>query len=200
MQLQYLPKFMLRGAVLALALTLSSAPAWAQLKAKLAVVPSERPPLLDREVFFGNPEISGAQLSPDGKYIAFIKPYQDTRNVWVKGRDDSFAQARLITAETKRPVGGYSWSRDGKYILFVKDNGGDENFNIYAVNPAETPAAGQATPAARNLTAAKNARAAIYATPKSDADAGLVRPAIRLEKASRRLCWRCNPMKVPHSH
>jgi dipeptidyl aminopeptidase/acylaminoacyl peptidase len=160
-----------RGTLLAFALFLCGVPAWAQLKVKLAVAPSEKPPLLDREIFFGNPEIGGAQISPDGKYIAFLKPHKDTRNVWVKGRNESFAQARLITAETKRPVAGYFWSRDGKYILFVKDNGGDENFNIYAVNPAETPAAGQETPAARNLTAAKNVRAQIYATPKSDADA-----------------------------
>ena len=32
------------------------------------------PPLLDRELFFGNPEIAGAQLSPDGKWIAFRSP------------------------------------------------------------------------------------------------------------------------------
>ena len=42
------------------------------------------PPVLDRELFFGNPEISGAQLSPDGQFIAFIKPYKETRNIWVK--------------------------------------------------------------------------------------------------------------------
>ena len=34
------------------------------------------PPLIDRELFFGDPEISGAQLSPDGKYIAFMKPWK----------------------------------------------------------------------------------------------------------------------------
>src|SRR5207245_6459160 len=42
------------------------------------------PPLIDRELLFGNPEIAGAQLSPDGKYLAFLKPWKDTRNVWVK--------------------------------------------------------------------------------------------------------------------
>ena len=31
-------------------------------------------PLIDRELFFGNPEIAGAQISPDGKYLAFLKP------------------------------------------------------------------------------------------------------------------------------
>ena len=34
------------------------------------------PPLIDRELLFGNPEIAGAQLSPDGKYIAFLKPWK----------------------------------------------------------------------------------------------------------------------------
>ena len=29
------------------------------------------PPLIDRELLFGNPEISGAQISPDGKYLFF---------------------------------------------------------------------------------------------------------------------------------
>jgi hypothetical protein len=42
------------------------------------------PPLIDRELFFGNPEILSAQLSPDGRYIAFLKPWKDTRNIWVK--------------------------------------------------------------------------------------------------------------------
>jgi hypothetical protein len=35
------------------------------------------PPLIDRELFFGDPEISGAQISPDGKYISFVKPFNN---------------------------------------------------------------------------------------------------------------------------
>ena len=45
------------------------------------------PQLIDRDVIFGNPEIAAAQLSPDGKYIAFLKPWKDTRNVYVKAVD-----------------------------------------------------------------------------------------------------------------
>ena len=133
-------------------------------------ISAQMPPLIDRELFFGNPEIAGAQISPDGKYISFIKPYKDTRNVWVKGIDEPFEKARLLTAETKRPVGGYFWSQDGKYILFVKDNGGDENFNVYAVNPNDKPANGAAVPAARNLTEGKKVRAFIYGVPETDPD------------------------------
>ena len=146
-------------ALLALA---SAAPARAQQ--------SGLPPLIDRQLFFGDPEISGAQLSPDGKFVAFIKPLNGTRNIWVKRAEEPFAAAKPVTADTKRPIPGYFWSEDGKYILFVQDQGGDENFNVYAVNPAASPEAGRQVPAARNLTDAKEVQAAIYAVPESDPD------------------------------
>jgi len=136
-----------------------------------AAATAQTPALVDREVYFGNPEYAGAQISPDGKYISFIKPYKDTMNVWVKGTDEPFAAARPMTADTTRPVRQYFWSVDGKYILFVQDKGGDENFNVYAVNPADKPATGSDVPAARNLTDAKGVRAMIQAVPESDPDA-----------------------------
>lgn len=129
------------------------------------------PPIVDREILFGNPEIAGAQISPDGKFIAFRKPYKETMNVWVKGADEPFASARPLTDEVKRPIPQFFWSRDGKYVLFVKDNAGDENFNVYAVNPAESVVGGGQFPVARNLTEAKKARAVIYRVPKSEPDA-----------------------------
>ena len=135
-----------------------------------AVAAAQQPALIDREVFFGNPEYAGAQISPDGKYISFIKPYKDTMNVWVKEINAPFDSARPMTADTARPVRQYFWSRDGKYILFVQDKGGDENFNVYAVNPADKPATGSDVPVARNLTDAKGIRAQIEAVPLSDPD------------------------------
>ncbi|HZI48315.1 MAG TPA: hypothetical protein VFD75_11010, partial [Pyrinomonadaceae bacterium] len=128
------------------------------------------PPIIDRELFFGDPEIVGAQISPDGKFIAFIKPFKGTRNVWVKRTDESFDKAKPITADTTRPIPGYFWSRDGKYVLFVQDKAGDENYLVYAVDPNATPAAGQSVPAARNLTDVKGVRAEIYALPRTDPD------------------------------
>jgi len=128
------------------------------------------PPVIDREIFFGNPEYAGAQISPDGKYISFIKPLNGTMNIWVKGVDDPFDAARPMTNDQKRPVRNYFWSRDSKYILFVQDNGGDENFNVFAVNPADKPAGGSPVPAARNLTEAKGIRAMIQNVPKTEPD------------------------------
>jgi hypothetical protein len=89
----------------------------------------------------------------------------------VKTLAEPYSKARLVTNDAKRPIPGYFWSRDSKYILFVQDSGGDENYNVFAVNPAEVPAAGAEVPAARNLTDAKGARAFIYDVPKGDPDA-----------------------------
>ena len=129
---------------------------------------SAQPPLIDRELLFGDPEVSGAQLSPNGKFLSFIKPYNGTRNIWVKGLNEPFDKARPMTNDQARPVRGYFWSRDGKYLMFNQDKGGDENFNIYAVNPAEALPAGQPVPAARDLTGLKGVRVQIVRVPLSD--------------------------------
>src|SRR5512134_2570164 len=105
------------------------------LAAGAAAADAGLPPLLDRELFFGNPEIAGAQLSPDGQYMAFLKPWSDTRNIWVKKTGEPFEAARRLTAETKRPIPGFFWTRDSRLILYVKDNDGDENYNVWAVHP-----------------------------------------------------------------
>ncbi|MBA2378089.1 MAG: S9 family peptidase, partial [Blastocatellia bacterium] len=135
-----------------------------------AAVSAQVPPLIDREIFFGNPEYAGAQISPDGKYISFIKPLNGTMNVWVKGIAEPFGAARPLTNDV-RPVRSYFWARDGKYILFVQDKGGDENFNVYAVNPADKPATGSQVPEARNITSATGVRAMMHAVPRSEPDA-----------------------------
>src|SRR3954470_13151261 len=125
------------------------------------------PPLIDRELLFGNPEISGAQISPDGKYLAFIKPYKETRNVWVKKTAEPFNAARVVTTETKRPIAGFLWTRDSRFIGYIKDNDGDENFNLYAVDPAAAPASGADAPPSRDLTGLKGVQVQLIDAPKS---------------------------------
>ena len=140
----------------------AAAPEPAQAQAKPTLTPpAGLPPLLDRELFFGDPEISGAQLSPDGKYLSFLKPLDGTRNIWVKKLEEPFDKARPITDDTKRPITSYFWSRDSKFVLYAQDQAGDENYNVFAVDPAAANAEGRKVPAARNLTDAKGARAQI---------------------------------------
>jgi dipeptidyl aminopeptidase/acylaminoacyl peptidase len=140
------------------------------LSLSLAIpVLAQMPPLVDRDLFFGEVEIAGAQISPDGKYISFLKPYRDTRNIWVKKAEEPFAAAKPITAD-KRPVPFYFWSRDSRFILYVQDQAGDENYNVFAVDPAGTPKDDTGVPEARNLTERKEVRAMLYAVPKTTPD------------------------------
>jgi dipeptidyl aminopeptidase/acylaminoacyl peptidase len=123
------------------------------------------PPMIDREVLFGDPQIASGQLSPDGSHISFLKPYKNILNIWVKGTNEPFAAARPVTADTTRPVRGYFWSKDGAFILYIQDKGGDENWHIYAVDPRAKLEAGQDVPPARDLTPYEGVAATIYALP-----------------------------------
>jgi dipeptidyl aminopeptidase/acylaminoacyl peptidase len=129
-------------------------------------VQAQLPSLIDREIFFGDPEISGGQLSPDGKFISFIKPYKGTRNIWVKGTSEPFENAKPITADTTRPIPDYFWSHDSKYVLYVQDKGGNENYHVFVVDPSEKLKKGQDVPAARALTSGNNVRAMIMEVPR----------------------------------
>ncbi len=135
------------------------------------VIIAQLPPIIDREIFFGDPELAGAQISPDGKYITFLKPYNGVRNIWVKERNQKFEEARPLTADTKRPIGNYFWSYDSKYVLYVQDQGGNENFRIYAVDPSQK---GDPVPHARDLTPLDNVRAMIIDLPKQRPDEMMV--------------------------
>jgi dipeptidyl aminopeptidase/acylaminoacyl peptidase len=128
------------------------------------------PPLIDRELFFGDPEISGAQISPDGRFISFRKPYRDVMNIWVKRTEEPFEAARPITADTERPVFEYFWSEDSRSVLYVQDKGGNENFHVYAVDPAAEPEAETGVPPALDLTPYENVQARIYAVPEATPD------------------------------
>jgi dipeptidyl aminopeptidase/acylaminoacyl peptidase len=128
--------------------------------------PETPPPLVERELFFDDPEIAGGQISPDGAHISFIKPYKGVMNIWVKARAEPFEAARPVTADKARPVRNYFWSRDGKLILYVQDKGGDENFHVYAVDPSVAADVTTGVPPARDLTKLEKVRAEIVAVPK----------------------------------
>src|SRR5579875_2148656 len=96
---------------------------------------AQQPPIIDRQALFGEVEIAGAQISPDGKQVSFLKPYKGVRNLWVKKVGEPFSAARPVSSEAKRPISAYFWSRDSKYLLYAQDAGGDENFNVYAIDP-----------------------------------------------------------------
>src|SRR5579863_1769166 len=134
------------------------------------VARAEQPPIIDRNLFFGEVAIAGAQVSPDGRFVSFLKPYRGTRNIWVKKSDEPFSAARPVSAESTRPVPRYFWSRDSRYLLYVQDAAGDENFNVYAIDPTQPADPKSGVPPTRALTNLKGVRTELFAAPKSKPD------------------------------
>src|SRR4051812_13894272 len=135
-----------------------------------SAINAQQPPIIDRAAFFGEIQIAAAQISPDGQWISFLKPYKGTRNIWVKKAGEPFSAARPMSHEATRPVRQYFWSRDSKYLLYAQDAGGDENFNVYAIDPAQAADSATGTPPTRALTNFKGVRTEIFAAPKAKPD------------------------------
>ena len=92
----------------------------------MALVP--KIPLRD---FFKNPEKTAYQISPDGKWISYLAPYERRLNVFVMPR--SGGVPKRITGETARDLAGYFWKSNDR-IIYLKDKAGDENFHLLSVD------------------------------------------------------------------
>jgi dipeptidyl aminopeptidase/acylaminoacyl peptidase len=91
--------------------------------------------LIPRDALFGNPERANVQLSPDGRYLSWVAPLEGTVNVWVAPAADP-AAAKAVTQDTARGIRNYFWSHRDGTLLYLRDNGGDENFHLFAVDVA----------------------------------------------------------------
>jgi len=90
------------------------------------------PPLIPRELLFGNPERAQGRISPDGSRMSYLAPKDGVLNVWVKtvGKDDD----KVVTDDKLRGIRLHSWAMDNKHILYLQDQGGNENWHVYAVD------------------------------------------------------------------
>jgi dipeptidyl aminopeptidase/acylaminoacyl peptidase len=94
---------------------------------------TELPPLIEREILFGNPEKTSPKLSPDGKYLAYIAP--DENNVLqVQLRTIGQADDRQLTADKKRGIRIFLWTYSGEELVYLQDTDGDENWHLFLVN------------------------------------------------------------------
>ena len=89
--------------------------------------------LIPRTALFGNPVMTQARMSPDGKFISFLAPREGVLNVWL-APFGQFGSAKAITADKKRGIREHLWAHDNRHILFVQDEGGNENWRVYSVD------------------------------------------------------------------
>jgi dipeptidyl aminopeptidase/acylaminoacyl peptidase len=129
---------------------------------------AEQPPIIDSYLFFGQDGISGEQISPDGRFISFLKSDAGARNIWVKKTSEPFSAARRVS--TWANVRDYFWSRDSKFILYSQDVGGDENFNVYAIDLTLFPNPPPGVPLTRELTNQRGVQTVIYSMPADRPD------------------------------
>jgi dipeptidyl aminopeptidase/acylaminoacyl peptidase len=119
-------------------------------------------PLIPRTKLFGNPTRAQAQISPDGRWLSWLAPKDGVLNIWLAPAGD-VAAARVITDDRKRGIRFHGWAYDGAHVLYMQDEGGTEDWHIYAVPIAGGPA--------RDLTPVAGVQARIH-------DLSLDRPGV----------------------
>ncbi|MCS7074395.1 MAG: prolyl oligopeptidase family serine peptidase, partial [Bacteroidia bacterium] len=79
---------------------------------------------------FLNPEKDNFQISPNGEMISFLAPWENRMNIHVQKGNE----IKRITNQIDRDLTTYFW-KGNQRILFLQDKKGDENFQLFAVNP-----------------------------------------------------------------
>lgn len=92
----------------------------------------ENIPLIPRKIFFSPDQEMAVKISPNGKYITFLKSYEGVLNVWLQNVSDN--QEAIPITRSKDPIFHYRWAKNNDQILFFQDFKGDENSHIYSVD------------------------------------------------------------------
>ncbi|MEO7253599.1 MAG: S9 family peptidase [Casimicrobium sp.] len=126
--------------------------------------PAKQYPLRD---FFKNPEQAYFRLSPDGKHLGFMQPYESRMNIFVQPIDKIGTKdgIKRVTAETARDIPNYFF-KGPQHVLFTKDFGGDENTHVVTADIT--------TGVVKDLTPHDNTRAIILDALPDDDDHVLV--------------------------
>jgi dipeptidyl aminopeptidase/acylaminoacyl peptidase len=83
--------------------------------------------------FFKTPEKSFFKISPDGKYISYLKPYKDKQNIYIRLLATGAEQ--MATNFTDYSVRDYSWTFNNQ-IVFTQDIIAVDEFRIYTLDVA----------------------------------------------------------------
>ncbi|MBT8320271.1 MAG: S9 family peptidase, partial [Eudoraea sp.] len=84
------------------------------------------------EDYFARPKASSFQFSPDGTYMSYREKDENLkRHVYV--RNLATGEVKQAIEEKEELIRGYGWINNER-IAYLMDQGGDENYHVYAVN------------------------------------------------------------------
>jgi dipeptidyl aminopeptidase/acylaminoacyl peptidase len=83
--------------------------------------------------FFKTPEKSFFKISPDGRFVSYLKPYKDKQNIYIKSLATGAEQ--MATAYTDYSVKDYSWTYNNQ-ILFTQDIIAIDEFRVFVLDVA----------------------------------------------------------------
>ena len=82
--------------------------------------------------YFQKPRQSSFLFSPNGKYLSYREKDDSLKNhIYTKNTETD--QIIRVIEEGNDLILAYLWANDNR-LLYVSDNGGDENYQLYAVN------------------------------------------------------------------
>ena len=106
----------------------------------IAVAADKRPMTIDDLLAFKR--VSDPQISPDGKYVAYVVGEVDKEankipsSIWLAATDGKSEPKRLTNAAGKKDSHP-RWSPDGKAILFQSNRSGDSQLWIIGLDGGE---------------------------------------------------------------
>src|SRR6195952_4646169 len=84
--------------------------------------------------FFKSPEKTFFGLSPDGKYVSFLKPYKGRQNLFIQSLADGKEQ--VATSFEDYSVRNYSWTYNNRIVL-IQDVISIDEYKMYALDVPE---------------------------------------------------------------
>lgn len=90
-------------------------------------------PIIPRAELSDDADYWNVRISPDGTQIAYLSKAAGSKNIFLRGKKGN-EKPEQLTQETGRGVLGMSWTYVPNYLVYIKDNGGDENHQLFNLN------------------------------------------------------------------
>ena len=133
---------------------------------RFAAAVDSLPPLIPLEALFDAPKVQWGGISPDGRWLSYVKPWHGHQNVFV--RRVGTKVERNVTRDSVRSIPSYWWSADGKKILWIQDRAGDENYHLYVASISDKDSK------PLDLTPFKNVEVEVVALPAATPDIAII--------------------------